>query len=210
MEKMPRIAISGVTFLLICIPICAVLGLYPHSIIPDKSPVIAPRTTASVGDFSFTEYTKSGLEKRFTIEGRRLREESGKISRFRTAAIKRLAIQDAKAAIYDNNTPISYIRSEKAVLDSYPDKKNLIDSLTRTLEFSGNVIVTAANGRRLTCGRLKWDNMANRIRASGDCGVWDGKGFLKADIVEADSGLKNYSLNTDKKKRLNAFMKLFL
>lgn len=159
---------------------------------------------AFFSDFDFTEYSKSGLEKKFTIQGRRLAAVGKRFGRFYVSAAKVTEIKDARVIFYNANKPVSTITAKRAVLDTPFDKGSAPSPALNRIDFSEDVTVITSDRRILECKRLSWNKPDNGISAQGACRlIADGK-RLRADFIDSDVELRNYNLRNDRMKRLRA------
>jgi len=167
--------------------------------------------SVSVEDFAFTEYADSGATKRFTIEGKRLGPEARRLNRFlKTGVADTLKLRDVRVTFYNNNSPASFINSKTAELDSRYNKENAIDSLTGRVSLEGDVSVETRSHKTLSCNKMLLDNAKRRLIASGNCVLrYEGK-FEKADYIDSDVLLQDFTCRKDKEKRLRALAKIFI
>ncbi len=169
-----------------------------------KNNNISTSNSASFNDFDFTEYARGGRDKKYSITGKRLGAAAKRFGIFRIAAAKVTEIKDPRITFYDRNAPVSTIMGKTAVVDVPLDKINVVPSFVNSLEFSEGVSVVTADRRALDCNKLRWDKTSGRILASGNCVlVIDGKS-VKADFIDSDVKLTDFSSRNDKMKRLRA------
>lgn len=165
----------------------------------------------SFENFSFTSYAKieNGMQKNFTISGKKVGLETKKFGWLSFAPVKVVQIKDARVAFYKNNILVSFATSKKAVLDMPLKEDMSLSALMNKVEFYGNVTMTTPDHRSLTCDRLNWGSSEGRLFASGNCIINYGKKSVKADSVNLDTRLKNFSFKDDNKKRLRLFARAF-
>lgn len=181
-----------------------------HKIKPISNSKISPKDP-SFQDFNFTQYTDNGALKRFTVQGRKIFPESKEIGilTLRTGAQKAVRLSDVRVTFYENNLPVSFIEAKKAVLDTAPDKNNIPGSLMSEIDLFGDISVVTEDRRTLSCNSLLLDSEKNRMSAGGNCAMrYEGK-TVKADYINSDIKLRDFSYWNDTKKRFKSLAKIF-
>lgn len=201
---------------LIITSLCAFLIItaqqHRQSLNPSKNSKISPGVI-SVDEFNFSEYKDNGLNKKFTVRGKTLRPGSKKISIFNIGPAKTVEVRDVEVTFYANNIPVASIRSKKAVFDmpfeaGRKDKDKAAKVLTSRIDFFGDITILTKDRRTLTCRNLTLDSRRDRLFARGDCVLgYEGK-TVRADTVDSDVYLKDFSCKNDKMKRLKAIGKI--
>lgn len=145
------------------------------------------RGTGSIEDFDITEY--NGVQKNFTIQGKKMQVKSRKLGTLRVAFGKVAEIDGATVVFYEDNKAVSTLISPKAT----------IDLLKKEITFYDNVNVISQDRRLLTCEKATLDNNKKYILAKGNCilDTVDGK-RVTGDLVKTDINLKDYSVLKEK------------
>ncbi|MFA5146418.1 MAG: hypothetical protein WC515_03445 [Candidatus Omnitrophota bacterium] len=176
---------------------------------PVKSPVSSPRHSASFEDFTFTKYADNGTEKRYTIEGKRIRAVNRKIALFSTDVSKAVRLEDVLITFYENNAPVSYLSAKRAILGAPIQKGDMISAMTSRIELSRDICLVTTQHRTLSCRTLVLDNAKNTVFANGNCVLrYDGKA-VKADMVDSDVALRNFDIRNDRYKRVRSLTRIF-
>lgn len=180
---------------------------FPHKSTTYKKDKISPQisSSASFGDFDFTEYTQNGLGKKYTIQGKRFGAGMRRFGIFCVAAARTTEIKDAKVIFFDNNAPVSTIMAERAVMDIPAITAGSGPSSCGSMDFYGDVSIVTADRRTLDCDRLRWDKTNDRILASGKCVLRRGGEAVRSDSVDSDVRLANFVARNYKDRRLKAF-----
>lgn len=184
------------------IAICTISNSCKTSAAKNNKPVSA--NNAAFEDFNFSEYSDNGASKKFTIQGKRLGLGAGRIGVFRVSAIEVTEISDAFLTIYENGEPVSRIMAKKAILSASPLGKASLASIVTRIEFSGKVDVVTSDKKTLVCRNATWDKARNRLYARGDCILRSSGGLVRADYIDSDLKLCEFSSRNDKLKRLRA------
>lgn len=145
-------------------------------------------------NFSFTEYIKThnSVQKKFTIEGKKMGMESKRFGFLQIAPAKIIGIKDAKLTFYENDTPISIVTAKKAV-SAMPFNVKTSIALAKRIDFFGKVALITEDKRSLACDELKWDNEKNCLVASGNCILrYEGK-VMRADSIRTDVKLRRFT-----------------
>jgi hypothetical protein len=200
----------------VCILTAALCGLLSYLYISHSKSANIPRQGRSASDkfylesVSFTEYTDSGSNKKFTINGKGLGLANKRFGIFLIASAKVLRMADAEVVFYTKNTPDSVLRAKRAMFDAPLDGKNdIVKALSRPVEFSGDISVLTEDRRTLTCDRLIWDSAKGRFFANGRCVLTYEGNVVKGDSGQTDVLLKDFNFKTDSKKRLKALGRIF-
>lgn len=164
-----------------------------------------------LGDFSVTEYVKTnnGVEKKFTIQGKKLGMENKKLGFISVPLPKIVCIKDIEVAFYENNLPVSYIWAESAVSGIPFDFDNMSVALPKQLDFSGDITLVTEDKRILTCDKLRWDKENGRLLARGNCHLKYESERIKADLIKTDVTLKDFTVSKDKNKRIKKIAEVF-
>jgi hypothetical protein len=204
---------SLVILAVIAVSIAVLLLIRKHSdvVFDDKSPK-APAYSIlppSIRDFDITEYAANGIDKKYTVRGRRFGVEPKQAVFISSPLSKEAAIRDVEVVFYDSNKPVSRIIAKRAVL-SVPEGKGQSAIMPGEVEFMGDVTVITEDHRILTCDGLKWDNIGGRIRCEGRCELMAEGKTIRGDTVSSDVALKNYKVERDRTKRFKELKRMLM
>ena len=209
---MPRLSYSYNNGLIIYVAIPAIvltvaITLLTKSINNPKIPQCNNLSSNSVciEDFKFSFPVGNNSDRVMEISGKRLMPVSKNIGMFRTDAIKILRLTDAESVLYINEVPLTRIHSKSATLEPRdPIKGKGMDALTGTISFSGGVTVFTQDRNSLTCRKLELDQINGKIRAEGGCVMFCGGKRVKADMIDTDILLRDYSVRKGKKRPIDS------
>ena len=165
----------------------------------------------SFEDFNFTQYTEGGKQKKFTIEGKKIFTESKDmgILTLKTGAAKIVRINDVRITFYEDNLPVSFISAKKAVLNQISGKDDNVGAMMSKIDLYGNINVMTGGRRTLACNNLSVDNKNNIMSAGGNCTIRYEGNIVKADYIDTDVRLKDFSFRNDTNKRFKSLAKIF-
>lgn len=161
-----------------------------------------PYTNISVDGFSITKYSKDGANKLLTLSGKRLEPGPKKLGPFYVSALRELVIKDAKMEFYDDGRITATIVSGKAILMSRSfdpaGKQDLGDILPERVKFLDRPCLVTEDRRALASEVLWWDDATGAVRAEDGCVLTYELGRLRADRIDSDIYLKNFSCDERK------------
>ncbi len=129
----------------------------------------------------------------FTLKAKQLLLRNPKVEPFgfRVAIGKTAELQDVNVAFYCNEKPVSYLHSNKAVLDK--KSKNIV--------FQGKPLMLTKKHRSLSARQILWDNLSCSIQAKGDC-ILSGAGIdQRAEAIKTGIDLNNFSVTELKRSK---------
>jgi len=163
----------------------------------------------SIGDFSFSKHIASdeSVGRKFSLEGKKILPKNKDLGLFQLGIVKELQIRDPKLTYYENNKPIATLTAEKATTDIPFGKKN-VAILGGSLEFSGNVYLITDDKRILVSDKITWNDDEEKFHASGNCiASYEGK-RLRADSINTDIKLTDFTYSNE--RNISKFAKLLL
>lgn len=172
--------------------------------LPKESQKNEKRTCSNIfmDDFSITKYGKDGARKLITLSGKRLAPGPKKLGPFYVSALKEFVISDVRVEFYDTGKITATIVSGKAIFDNGPlgfaggrDRGNVFPGRIKFIE---SPCLMTEGRRALSSEVLWWDGMTGAVRAEDGCVLSYELGRLKADRIDSDVYLKNFTYNERK------------
>jgi len=159
--------------------------------------------SAAFSDFDFTQYT-SPTQKKFSIKGKRMGLGNKSVGRFIFSPAKTTEINQAQAEFYENGHTVAHILGKTAFIDAPFNRETELATFINRIVFAGGADVITEDRRTLVCNSLEWDSQHGRIRASGNCVLRYGNEMIRADFIDSDIMLKDFTFRNDSNKRLKA------